>query len=385
MLKPLSDIVAEAAQLTADLQAYEASVGATGGIGSTGVTGPTGVSGATGSSGATGATGGVASGAFVTLTGATIGNVVPNPAFSDTYHANSSQDVRGVVTAWSGGVLAGGLLLMMGGGGNTYGGNEVYALNPNGGTSRLTDPSVLGAPNPSTGLQIPVTGPMERHTYDGICALPDGRMVLYGGNVYFTDTAGDSHFWTFDPVAKTWVDTGAAQGGSGTSTPSLAFWKTGMLICALGTNGYATVDYTTTPWTVVQHLNRGSPAVPSRMIVIGDICWAMLNNKTWGFWNLATNSAWNPVTLTGDLDYPVNCGADLDPATGLITLWDGGNTVWNINLATKVSVKTAGNLAACSFNGIFGRWRYVASLDAFVGYPTDISKPGVLYFPRGSL
>lgn len=338
--------------------------------------------------------GSVAAGAFITLTGATIASVVPNPKFYDQYHANSSQDVRGVVTAWGGARLsADGKMRIRGGGGLTYGGNEDYALDPIAGTMvRETDPSPLGAPDPATGLQIPAYGPMARHTYDGLCALPDGRDVLYGGNVYPTDTAGDSHFRWRDQVTKLWTDTGVSLGGQGTSTPSLNYWKNGVMICALGTNGYAMVDTKTEPWTVTSHSNRGPtgavpavPGVPSRMMIVGDICYVMLSSKNWGFWNLATLSGWNVLTLTGDLDLPVNCGVDYDPVAQKAIAWNGSDTTWLIDFIAKTSTKTAGTQPAASGSGIFGRWRYLQPLDAFVGYPTDISKPGIIYFPRGSL
>jgi hypothetical protein len=61
-----------------------------------------------------------------------------------------------------------------------------------------------------------------------------------------------------------------------------------------------------------------------------------------------------------------NPGFDYDPVRGRLVAWAGG-PVFTLDPETRTWTSTpAPNAPAPTQNGIFGRWRYVPSLDAFV-------------------
>ncbi len=109
--------------------------------------------------------------------------------------------------------------------------------------------------------------------------------------------------------------------------------------------------------------------------------------KQFVFWELSNPGANNlsvifePTVIHGSFDFTklANFGIDYDTKRKVFTLWDGNSSVWNLippeDLQTGtwklseviVNSAEAPTTAAISFTGILGKWKYIRSLDVFLG------------------
>ena len=268
-------------------------------------------------------------------------------------------------------------LIVWGGGHGDYLGNEVYAvdLNPLK-VSRLTDP---GLPLPR-GKDCPEalvdgTQPNSRHTYDAIAYIEHAdRMWALGGALAPCGRLGNGT-WTFDLGTLTWEprkpkgDTPI--GGSGIVS---GYDPVSGKVCLddgeyfysydlkedrydrlSGSNG---IGYHST--AVIDPVRRKFVIVGGGKVHVYDIA------KTGGLLGpsrrILSTKGGDPIVTSV---YP---GLAFDPVTGRIVAWNGGDTVYSLELETGVWTPTTypGGPGAALRRGTYKRWSYSPASGVFV-------------------
>jgi hypothetical protein len=290
-----------------------------------------------------------------------------------------------VIAAWCGGALdtQRNRLVLFGGGHSDYYGNEVYAFDI--GTlawSRLTDPTI----NPTLNQDINWDGtPNSRHTYNGLAYIAHAdRFFALGGSVAGNGFGACQNTWTFDFVSKSWTNRMpggtrpvTAYGDNCSYDPATkkVWW------CENNSAGLFSYDYDTNTWT--QHNSDSfyyyTSAIDTArgvLVIVGngnvyayDLKNANYNRQTWA------------TTGGGALISQSNIGLDYDPVSDRIVGWAGGSP-YLLDPATKAwTAGSATGAPSAGTNGIYGRWRYVPSVNAFV-VVTDINDN--VYFYKAS-
>lgn len=353
----------------------------------------------------------IAPGTIIQLT-ACINDVIPgkdgrSTPFSDPFHANIGTNVSaGILRTWSGGCFCsdGKFRFYGNGGGNTYGGTEGYAGDPE--LDRfvreidwtpVTAPDANGNSWPDQSMH-PV--PASRHTYDTYADVPELQAFFYyQGNVYNTDQARDGEIWRCNygslpawPWAHTGMRRPSTAPSAGIDSPSQCYipYKRKLMI-ACGPNGYWWADPFSNTVSTGRQNDAVLPGYPIRQIPIGtDVYW-LLSNRSWIRWPLNPASAWKPITLTGPADWPIGCGAALDPVDTVVEMWNGADTFWRIAFDavtnTGIVTKIAGTLAnpvTSSNLSLYGRYAYWQKYDCMVGQWSNNITGLMLRFLRGS-
>src|SRR5688572_7217617 len=287
-----------------------------------------------------------------------------------------------VIAAWGGGALdtQRSRLILWGGGHADYYGNELYAFDvPTRKWLRLTDPFV----NPVMDQEVNGDGtPNSRHTYGGLAYIGHAdRFFGQAGSLAGVGFAKCDRSWTFDFVAKKWTDRAPATtsgGGFGVhcsydpGTKRL-WWGNG--------SGLWSYDYDSNTWT--KHNSDSfyyhTSTVDTKrglLVVVGNGAVLAYDIKNANY----VKQSW--TTTGGDaLVAKGNVGLDYDPVTDRIVGWRGGSP-YLLNPDTKVwTVGGATGAPNEGSNGIYGRWRYVPSVNAFV-VVTHID--GDVYFYKAS-
>jgi len=315
---------------------------------------------------------GMAPNSWMTVSGTHLREVAPD--------ASKYPQVRGiantefVIDSWSGGAFdpRGNQLILWGGGVTNYHGNELYAFKVDSlKWERLTDPT----PNPADGRQVNGDGtPNSRATYNGLaCITNPDRLFALGGYMAGTTTnveAGNS-LWTFDFAEKRWKEPNPTGSRPPAGFPSACsydpltrrVWWCEATPSAPGLYSY---DCDKNLW--VRHtsdlFNLQTSAVDTRRGLLfivgnGEVVAYSLREKN------PTRKVW--TTVGGDAFIGQNqFGLDYDPASDRIVGWHGG-PVYSLNPETRAwTVHAAPGAPAKTPNGIFGRWRYVPSVKAFI-------------------
>jgi hypothetical protein len=276
-----------------------------------------------------------------------------------------------VIVAWGGAALdtQRSRLVLFGGGHSDYWGNEVYAFDiASLAWSRLTDPTV----NPTLNNDVNWDGtPNSRHTYSGLAYIAHAdRFFALGGSIAGNGFAATQNTWTFDFNSKTWSNMNPSPtpgGGLGENcsydpATKKVWW------CSAKTSfaGLWSYEYDTNTWTKQNSdnfyyftstvdTNRGVFVVVGN----GEVFSYDLKNGNY------TKNVW--ATTGGDSFIAQgNVGLDYDPTTDKIVGWRGGSP-YILDPVTKAwTVGTSTGAPSQGMNGIYGRWRYVPSVNAFV-------------------
>lgn len=298
---------------------------------------------------------------------------VPEPAGS----------VRNVIGAWSSGAYdtKRDRLIVWGGGHGDYSGNEIYAFSMKSFTwKRLNEPSAFPPgeeQNPFDRVRHPDGAPISRHTYDYLEYVPavDRFFVGGGAGLWWSGQFEDSTTYLFDFDTLQWSQHGDCPSyGIATSAvgPDGRVWMHG----AYGSEAVlAAFDATTSTWTRYAELNEWLGYVRNAEIDPVENKYVVIGDGQVRIWDLdspnaqhviATTTGTGPTGAAGD--YP---GVAYDPATKRLVVWNGGATVYSLDVATlhwtahaTTGVNTTPPSAA--LNGTNGRWRYVPSLKVFV-------------------
>lgn len=301
---------------------------------------------------------------------------IPNTAIGDV--CQDGVNSCGGIFAWSGGVMdtLRNRLIVWGGGHSDYSGNEIYALNLSGTPffERLTDSTAGGCSSESCDGGLT---PNSRHTYDGIEYMPNvDRMFVKGGSpagVGWCASDCEPSTWTFDFATETWrgMSPTGPNPTSGFGDLSAYDPNTGRVFFGDLSDLYA-YDYATDSYELVgsQDGNVGYwgtaviDPVRKKLVVLG--------GGESGIYDISGNGSYDrqPLVTTGgdaiaEAGYP---GLSYDPITDRIVAWAGGDTVYSLNLDTRVWTPTTfpGGPGEQNGTGTYHRWSYVPALGVFV-------------------
>jgi hypothetical protein len=278
---------------------------------------------------------------------------------------------RAVISAWGGGALdtKRNRLVLWGGGHNDYYGNELYTFDI--GIlkwTRLTDPFVN--PMPDTEQNADGT-PTSRHTYAGLAYITHADRFFGVGGALAGSGLGSSGTWTFDFSTRTWTrQQNSPSAGNPCAAYDPATRRTWMAASQSG--GLWSFNYDTKTWTKhnsdTWKLYR-TCAIDTKRGLLFVVGMEKGGNNVYVY---DIRNQTNPVrqtwTTTGGTDflYWGQMGLDYDPVADRIVGWNGG-VVYALNPDTKVwTAYNAPGAPTKTPNGIYGRWRYVPSVNAFI-------------------
>jgi hypothetical protein len=290
-----------------------------------------------------------------------------------------------VVAAWSGAALDSkrDRLVLWGGGHTDYFGNELYAFDV--GTmawERLTDPT--RDPNLNGDANRDGT-PNGRATYNGL-AYHAGADQLFslGGSLAGGSGATGTVPWTFGFDTKKWTRRSpsgpAPAAGYGAAC---SYDPATRRIWWADTSGLFSYALDADRW--IKHDSGGEQfyymtgAIDTKRGL-----WLLVGGgKLFAFdirGALPIAQAWKAAGGDDFVKRP-NPGLDYDPVRDRMLGWAGG-AVYRLDPETKtISAAEAPGAPAATPNGIFGRWRYVPSVDAFI-LVTSASEEVRFYKPR---
>jgi ferric-dicitrate binding protein FerR (iron transport regulator) len=291
--------------------------------------------------------------------------VTPDPTrFASTRGVSGPPAVIG---AWSGGAFdtRRGRLILWGGGYSDYAGNELYAFALDSMSwQRLTDPT---AP-PRLNEEENADGtPTSRATYNGLAYLAQADRLFSVGGARAGNGFGCSTPWTFDFETNRWTRRaslgGAPRGGLGGTcsydpATHKVWWGDG--------SGTYSLDVESDRWT--KHNDDEFYYHTGAIDTKRGLWVAIGNGKVFAVdvrGGAPVRQVWK--TTGGDaLVSKSNPGVDYDPVRDRIVAWAGG-PVYSLNPEMKTwTVTEAPGAPPATPNGIFGRWRYVPALDAFI-------------------
>jgi hypothetical protein len=311
--------------------------------------------------------------------------VVPDPG--QYPRIQGTMGPRGIMTSWSGGALdsARKRLIVWGGGSTNYRGTELYAFDLLAlRWERLTDPT----PDPVDGGTVNRDGtPNARDTFNGLAYVAHAdRFFAMGGSLSGTKAQfGADTPWTFDFSSHRWIDPKPAgiqpRTGEGDNCAYDPATRKVWYLASNGQGGFGLYSYDVDAnrWTkhTEDYLPNHTCAVDPRrglLVAVG-----LGEVVTFDLRGALTRQLWK--TSGGDALVAIRApGLDYDPRRDRLVGWAGGS-VYSLDLETKAwTPSDAPGAPAPTPNGIYGRWRYVPSLDVFV-VATNIDENVHLYKP----
>lgn len=295
-------------------------------------------------------------------------DVAPNPA--------PAGNVANVIKGWSSGAYDSrrDLLLVWGGGHADYSGNEIYAFDVNAlEWQRLTDPSLDVGGNNESGL-YPDGKPRSRHTYHYIEYLPNvdlfcsfGGAALYPSGNISTERTDCYNFG-----ARQWQRKAnlPSMGGKINSVASYDSASGQIFYKSNGTSNMVVFDPIRDRWVSTgKSFTKGSARTsafdPVRQLMV------FSGRGDTSIWDLNTGDL-KTTSISGRGPSENSPGLVYDPVSDKIVAWQGGSTVYTLDLdemAWSTHAPAASNNvrpSAQADNGTFGRFRYIPSKNAFV-------------------
>ena len=274
-----------------------------------------------------------------------------------------------ITSAWNSGVYdsAGNRLIIWGGGHNDYYGNEVYALNLGSLVmQRLNNPSL---PVATSCVDTLSDGkPNARHTGDSIAYIAHlNRMFVKGGVPACPGGGYVQGTWTLDLNTMTWNQRSTIN-TTGTTVVSAYDPVTKKVYVHDDTRFYS-YTYETNTWAT---LKSGAASMPSghsvtaeidpvkrKFVMIGAGLLSVYDLNTLAFESWTTTGASSIVSSNAP-------GLAYDSSTGEMIAWNGGNTIYRLNMDTRqwTTVTYSAGPAVMS-NGTYGRFAYVPSKNVF--------------------
>jgi len=282
------------------------------------------------------------------------------------------------IESWSGGTFDStrNRLIVWGGGHDAYYGNELYAVDLDTlATTRLNNPGLPLALD--TCCTANGTQAASRHTYDGIEYMPNiDRLFVFGGSPASSQGLVTNDTWTFNFATMAWqkmnpsgpipdVNPGVVTAYDPNTGKVFLHDNLNLFSYNFSTNSYQQlsnngngIDY---------HMTAVIDPMRKKFVVVG-------NGQQW-IYDISSTSSYTKQALNASggsaLVNTLAPGLDYDPTTGKIVAWNGGNTVYSLDLGTNTwtGVSTFANgPGALTYGGTgtFGRWRYSAALNLFV-------------------
>lgn len=286
----------------------------------------------------------------------------------------------GVVAAWNSGVMdtTRNRLIVWGGGHNDYAGNELYAVN-------LDDLTIQRLNNPTTPTNArgicavttlangtPGGTPNSRHTYDGLAYIAHAdKMFAFGGSPACAAGGFSNDTWVYDFATSAWQKK-APTGPIPHTTPGAVTAyddASGMVFvhddASLYSYDLAMDRYTKLASDKIDyHMSAVIDPVRKKLVLIG-------GGEAWAY-DIGPGSAYfRQVLSTTGGDIIVNGyypGLAYDPSMDRIVAWNGGDTVYSLNVATGAWTATTypGGPGKAQPNGTYKRWSYSPASGVFV-------------------
>lgn len=287
--------------------------------------------------------------------------------------------------SWSGGVLdtRRERLVLWGGGHSNYWGNELYAFDiPTTTWLRLTEPT----PDPALDQEAGPDGrPTSRSTYSGLAYLAHvDRLFSHAGGLAGGSAGKVDQTWTFDFATSTWsrrnppTNPGGGFGCNASYDPATrkVWWGSGRLSFA----GLWSYDYEANAWT--RHTQDNFSGCTSAVDLKRGFLVVVGNGEVFSYdirRGTPRKEAWPTAGGEGLLGKP-GPGFDYDPDRDRFVGWAGG-AVFELDPETKAwRSQDVPGAPASNRNGLYGRWRYVPSLKAFIAV-TQVDANVHLYKP----
>ncbi len=281
-----------------------------------------------------------------------------------------------VVMAWCGAALdtKRDWLVIWGGGHADYHGNELYAFDVQKlAWQRLTDPF----PNPVNDREVNADGtPNSRHTYGGLAYLAHAdRFFGLGGSLAGVGFAKCDRTWTYDFDARKWEDRqpGGKLPGGGFCLGCAYDPVSKKLFFGSEHNGLFTYDYDRNTWVQLDKEpvdGLGLTVDTKRKLLVGAgrgrLVLYDIGGNNFKQQNLKIPGG-EDVVRAGNA-----AGLDYDPVSDRIAGWAAWapEKVYALDLDAKRwevrQAKGGPKIASFARNGVFGRWRYVPSVNAFI-------------------
>lgn len=276
---------------------------------------------------------------------------------------------RMIIDAWNGGVLDTSRLRLVvwGGGHNDYYGNDMYAFDiASLSWSRLTDPTLDWAHCEDANGDGTAN---SRHSYNGMAYIEHAdRMFLSGGALNcFQGGCGGGITWEFDFDALAWADREPAGSRSSGCGDVAAYDPAGGRVYFGDGGGLFAYSYDDNAWTqlnsdYIYNVTAAVDTMRNQLVMVGA-------GEVWSY-DLGgdfTRETW--ATTGGDAFIGREAvGLDYDPTTDRIVGWRDG-PVWVLDPESRewTSYEVAGAPEnGPEDNGVYGRWRYVPDVNAFV-------------------
>jgi hypothetical protein len=281
-----------------------------------------------------------------------------------------------VVMAWCGAAFDSkrDRLVIWGGGHADYHGNELYAFDVKKmAWERLTDPF----PNPANDREVNADGtPNSRHTYGGLAYIAHAdRFFGLGGSLAGKGFAKCDRTWTFDFDANKWEDRqpGGKLPGGGFCLGCAYDPLSKKLFFGSEHKGLFAYDYDKNNWDKLDDQpvdGMGFAVDTKRKLLIG------VGRGRLVLYDIGpTNFKQQNLKIPGGEDIVIAgnaAGLDYDPVSDRMAGWASWapDKVYTLDLDAKTwELKQPGGgpkLSPSARNGVFGRWRYVPSIAAFI-------------------
>jgi hypothetical protein len=287
-----------------------------------------------------------------------------------------SDNCHNVIEAWNSAILdtRRDRLILWGGGHTDYLGNDLYALDLGTRTvGRLTDPGLPVVRTACAETLVNGSQPNSRHTYDGIAYMEHvDRMFVFGGSLSECGAFSNAT-WTFDFASTRWErrnpagpiprpDPGVVTAYDPTSGKVFLHDSSYFYSYDFGKDryerlsGFNSIDY---------HMTAVIDPVRRKFFVVGaGNVYAYDLGRRGLFFGRRTLETKGGDPIVKSL-YP---GLAYDPVTGSILAWNGGDTVYRLNVDSKTwtPITYPGGPGEAPRNGTFKRWSYSPMSGVFV-------------------
>ncbi len=283
--------------------------------------------------------------------------------------------LRSVTSAWSGGAYDSkrNQMIIWGGGHADYSGNEVYTFDLDSlEWSRPWGPSAPEDLPTGDAFETYLDGaPSSRHTYMGLTYLPDpfDKMWSQGGSRW-QNGYGTLALWEFDLGSHTWEQkTDAPDSHLGVVAD---YDPVSGKVIHRSNYSMQHYDPSNDEWETTHSNNGGwwndgnvGLVIPSRRIMY------ITGQGRSEIYHIE-NHSYSYITTTGDneIEQTTAPGITYDPIGEKVIAWTAGSEVFELDLDTlvwtKIEANPDNNVSPLPSNRTYGRFRYAASLDAFV-------------------
>jgi hypothetical protein len=296
-----------------------------------------------------------------------------------TGFGGSTYDFRyhchGVTDSWNSAVMdtRRNRLVIWGGGHNDYLGNELYALDLGSlSIKRLTDPGLPVTPSTCPETVAGGTQPNSRHTYDGLAYIEHtDTMFAFGGSLASCGSFSTTT-WMYSFETEKWErrkpagpiprpDPGVVSAYDPNTKKVLVHDLENLYAYDPAADRYERlsggmeIDY---------HMTAVLDPVRRKLLLIG-AGQAYVYDVSPGSWHMRRSlrtTGGDPIVKSL---YP---GMAYDPDRDRIVAWNGGNTVYSLNLETRVwtPITYPGGPGPAHENGTYRRWSYSRASGVFV-------------------